>query len=804
MAEATAIASVHGALSEPQQGLYFAPVRHHSPVCAWAVRALIREVAPKLVLIEAPDDFTPHIDLLAQAETKPPVAIVALVNEGKGHRVAAYYPFCVHAPEYVAVREARAAGAEVRFIDLPAASKATLRTHDETTPISLTEEAMFDSGDFVRSLCQRTGCRDGYELWDHLFESRLGDTDWRALLADIGAYCAGIRAATPAGRIERNGDLAREAHMSAAIIDAIASGGPVVVVTGGFHTPALIEAVARGEASRAKQPDAASRSFLIRYSFAALDALNGYGAGLPQPFYYDFLWRRANDGTGAPVWRETALDLATEFTRKLRAQGHSISVPQQVEMIRVAEALAQMRGRPGASRHDLIDAARTALIKGEASRRDVWTERLLEFLRGDAIGDVPASAGSPPLVEHARSLARAHRIDISDGARRRRQLDIRRKPAHLAASRYFHAMTLLGTNFANREAGPDYLSNTQLELLFEEWSFAWSPTVEGRLIELAAQADRVDTACLAVLRAARDALRASGAGADIAAIVDLVAQGLLAGVGDGLAEIVADLAADIQTHADFTSVAFALRRLYNISSSGGPLRAPAELDLKGVTAAAYLRLVYLCDDLPNTRADAAGARVEALRIMAELLNSDEAGVFDRTLFDEAIDRVADANPPAEILGAVLAICVQAGRRTPDDLNAALSGRFAGSVQEEHERLGALTGMLHAAPQLLWRTPGVLEVIDNFLGGLDEASFLALLPHMRLAFSALNPREIDLVAARLAQLLGGGASSFAGAHHSLSQADFDRGLALDKDLRAAAARDGLDAWLLGEPSSKAEP
>ena len=797
MAEAAAIAFVHGALIEPQHGLYFAPVRHHSPACAWAVRALIREVRPKHVLIEAPDDFSPHIDLLAHAETKPPVAIVALVNEGKSHRVAAYYPFCVHAPEYVAVREARAAGAEVRFIDLPAASKAMLRQRDGDAPMSLTDEAAFDSGDFVRNLCRRTGCRDGYELWDHLFETRLGDADWRTLLADIGAYCAGIRAATPAERIDRNGDLAREAHMSAAIVEAIASGGPVVVVTGGFHTPALIEAVAQGKTSRAKAPDATSRSFLIRYSFAALDALNGYGAGLPQPFYYDYLWRRANDNAGAPAWRDTALDLASGFTRRIRAQGHSISVPQQVEMVRVAEALAQMRGRHGALRHDLIDAARTALIKGEAGRRDVWTERLLEFLRGDAIGDVPASAGSPPLVEHARSLARAHRIDISDGARRRRQLDIRRKPTHLAASRYFHAMTLLGTNFANRDSGPDYLSNTQTELLFEDWSYAWSPTVEGRLIELAARADRVDSACLSVLRAARDDLRTSGAGSDIAAIVDLIAQGLLAGVGGDLIDIVIDLGADIQAHADFAAVAQALRRLYHISSSGGPLRAPAELDLKGAAVAAYLRLVYLCDDLPNTRADAAGARVDALRIMAELLNSDDAGVFDRSLFDDAIDRVADANPPAEILGAVLAICVQAGRRTPDDLSAALSGHFAGSVQQEHERLGVLTGMLQAAPQLLWRTPGILEVIDGFLGGLEEENFLELLPHMRLAFTALNPREIDLVAARLAQLLGGSATSFTAAHHALSQADFDRGLALDKDLRAAATRDGLDAWLLGE-------
>src|SRR5262249_41279836 len=158
---------------------------------------------------------------------------------------------------------------------------------------------------------------------------------------------------------ERNGDAAREAHMSAAILDALADIGPIVVVTGGFHTPALIERVARREGSQTKSSRNTSRSFLIRYSFAALDALNGYGAGLPQPAYYDFLWRRANDGSGALAWQQAALDLTSEFTRKMRAQGHAISVPQQVEMVRAAETLALMRGRPGALRHDLIDAART-------------------------------------------------------------------------------------------------------------------------------------------------------------------------------------------------------------------------------------------------------------------------------------------------------------------------------------------------------------------------------------------------------------------------------------------------------------
>ncbi len=35
------------------RNVYLAPVRHHSPACAWHLRALIRQTKPAVVLIEA-------------------------------------------------------------------------------------------------------------------------------------------------------------------------------------------------------------------------------------------------------------------------------------------------------------------------------------------------------------------------------------------------------------------------------------------------------------------------------------------------------------------------------------------------------------------------------------------------------------------------------------------------------------------------------------------------------------------------------------------------------------------------------
>src|SRR5690606_30236071 len=257
-------------------------------------------------------------------------------------RLAAYYPFCAHSPEYVALAEARALGAEIELIDLPSGDEALVARERPDRAVVLADETYFDSGAYISALCRRLGCRNGYELWDHLFESRLGDADWRRFLAEVGTYCAALRAATPAETIAENGDLAREAHMRAALAGALERSGPIVAVVGGFHAPALLEPeIGAGEIGARHQFSERrilpSRSYLIRYGFAALDALSGYAAGLPQPGYYERLWQRANDGDGAPSWRTTALELVSDFAARSRAEGREISVPAQVEIVRAAE-----------------------------------------------------------------------------------------------------------------------------------------------------------------------------------------------------------------------------------------------------------------------------------------------------------------------------------------------------------------------------------------------------------------------------------------------------------------------------------
>lgn len=793
MTDEAEFSAIRDGLFQPERGLYVVPIRHHSPACAWFLRRLLAEVRPAKVLIEAPADFAPQIPLLLDAETKPPVALVALVQPTEDRpRVAGYYPFCDHSPEFVALRDGHQLGADLRFIDAPSADKAMRLASSPSEPVSFADETHFNSSDYTAALAKETGCRDGFELWDHLFETQMGGSDWQSFFGEVGVYCAGIRNATPAATITDIGDESREAHMARAVKSALDDGGPVVVVVGGFHAPALIgdlKNISKPETGKAK-----ADCYLIRYGFRALDALNGYAAGLPQPGYYQHIWDMAAEG-GTP-WRDIAIDLLSRFSEKMRADGHIVALPTQVEAIRIAEALARLRGRPGALRHDLIDGVQGAMVKGESRSSDPMIAEFRAYLCGDALGNVPASAGSPPLVEDVRRRATRHRFDISDSARRTRKLDIRRKENHLEASRFCHALTLIGCPFTSREIGPDYITGSRMELLFEEWSYAWSPGVEGHLIENAVLGDDLPAACLNYLTRARQSMMDEGKGRELPELVTLLSRGLLAGLEEKLVPFLDALSGDIQSFGTFTTVTHALRRLMFLQRSTGPMRAPKELDLSGAVQSAYHRLVYLCDDLPNTREENVNERLDAILTVTEILRDCEGSGLDKTLLTEALDRAAEDVEEPVILGALLAVSVQSGLRSTQELLNAVEGRLRGVSLDLPARIGVLRGILHASPLLLWHAEELLEVVDRFLCDLTEDEFLELLPHLRLAFTALNPRDTDRLAEELARRHGVTAGQLLKSTGAATEADLTRALGIERALLESLRTDGLTEWVAG--------
>jgi hypothetical protein len=780
--------------------LHIVPIRHHSPACASNLLALLREVQPHAILIEGPSNFDPLIPLVVNPATRTPIAIVS-VDTHKGddntqdRRVVSYFPFCAHSPEFVALCFANQHNIPASFIDLPANDRAMRDGGEEASDRTLlTDERAFTSSDYVRALANAFGCRDGNEVWDHLFETRLQETDWRTFFSDVGTYCAHMRESTTIATMKADGTLAREVQMRAlmsATLEAV--DGPVVVIVGGFHASALLET--HHKAAKPKvATKAGSNAYLIRYGNRQLNSLSGYSAGLPLPGYYDGLWQKHSASKEADVLSAFAHDLILGFSTHLKKAlpGQAPALPVITSALENAHQLAALRGRPGPMRDDILDAMRSALLKGEEAGEGapVLTE-LLAYMTGSAIGNVPPSAGSPPLVEAVRGKAKSLGFSVEDGERRTRDLDFYRKERHRLASRFLHGMAFLETSFGQRLAGPDFRSGVDLDRLQEQWAVAWSPMVEARLVELSADADTLEGAVSASVKRRLEALRTAGQGNNAVAAIGLFATACQAGIAHEASTILPFISDEITNDPDPATVAAALRDLVLMWRGGQAAGIDDKGPIETLIGAAWRRALFLLPNLAHATADRVNSALDALVTLREIvaLSSDGLGAIDATLFEQALQDLLGRELHPAIAGAISAIAFLSGLVDDAYLGGRVSGELNSAYVQMQSRVDFLRGVLTVSRELLWAVPALVDAIDSVIVDAQGANFTELLPHLRLTFGALDPRDIDRLAHMIADKHNGSAQSLV-ADFGVSQSEQAANQALDQRLLAILAEDGL--------------
>lgn len=819
--------------------VYFAPLRHHSPACAFALQAMLRELRPAAVLIEGPDGFTPMLPLLQDERTQPPVALLSQMQlppgPGKAGQMArtqsAFFPFCDYSPEWVALRTGAQLGAQVAFIDLPWQARPDRYGREEGQEGQEEQDGQADSlmaerylahSRYLNALARHAGCRDHDELWDHLFEVRAPAAmqDWRALFGDVFAYCAMARLDYEPAVLEAEGSLPRERHMAAHIARWCTQvEGPVVVVTGGFHTSALIELLAQGghkAAAAAAAAGAAAPSWLIRYSFERLDALNGYASGMPAPAYYQALWQALQASSGTPL-QDVAVDTLATLAQQSRERGlqQRLSTAEVQAGVLQAVRLAALRGHAGPGRQDLIDAMHSCFIKGAI---DDGTQGVLDDMRrlmtGSRLGDIPPSAGSPPLVEDARALARRHGLRLDDSERRTARLDLYRKDRHRQRSRFFHLMHYLDAGLARWQSGPDFINGTGLELLFEEWTYAWTPLVEARLIELSSMGASLAEVALARLLRDEQALVEAGQAGSARVASALVLRACLVGLHERLPALLGHVSRHVHEDPQLASVLACGHTLVTLWRAREPLgvrddpqlQQQVRQQIQVLVRKVWPAALFLLPALADTGADAEKNQV------AQLLSLREFGRAARSaLAQDQADEVAVAFEPAQlhahlaglvaqrngapgICGAAAALLFLDGAWSEGELAGLLEQRFgAGAVADDAVRF--LSGLMAAAPELLLTQPQLRRSFNQMLASWDEHSFIAYLPELRLAFTGLKPQETGELAESLALLNSAAPAELELAmQYDISEADMLAGSRLNQALAESLRRDGLAGWL----------
>ncbi|WP_441245719.1 DUF5682 family protein [Kitasatospora sp. McL0602] len=706
-------------------------VRHHGPGSARAVAAALEQLAPDVVLIEGPPEADGIVALAGEKSMVPPVALLAHAVDDPAR--AAFWPFAVFSPEWVAVRYAVERDLPVRFVDLPAAHTlapdAPAREDDAPT-------------DPLGELARAAGHDDAERWWEDVVEHRSPGADALAPFAAVAEAMTALREQTPVGRR----DELREAYMRQQIRAAHRAGhSTIAVVCGAWHVPALavMPSVTHDRALLATLPKKVRTEITwVPWTHRRLSQHTGYGAGIDSPGWYHHLFTTP-DADPLPRWLTRAAEL-------LRGEDHPVSSAHVIEAVRLAGTLAVMRERPLAGLTETLDAVRSVMCDGSDLALALVHDRLVV---GDALGEVPESAPTVPLQRDLARLQRSLRLK-PEAVDRELDLDLR-KELDTARSLLLHRLRLLGLDWGT----PTRSATGSTGTFRESWRLHWEPEFAVRVVEAAQWGTTVEDAATA--KAVETALTTQ----ELPALTALAERCLLAGLPGALPPVMQVLADRAALDTDVAELAGALPALVR-ALRYGDVRGTDAGALDGVARGLAERI---CIGLPPacTGLDAEGAaamrqHLDAVHSAVALLGDSAGqagpgsvtGLADRwaATLHSLSRREPTAGPatgvPGLLRGRAVRLLLDDGR-----LDSAEAGRRMGLVLSvataPADAAGWVEGFLSGGGALLLHDPRLLGLLDEWLSGVPGEVFTDVLPLLRRTFSALESGVRRTVGERVA-------------------------------------------------------
>jgi hypothetical protein len=688
------------------------------------LRQALGELGPDVVLIEGPPEADGLVELAADPEMRPPVALLGYVpGEPK---TAAFWPFAVFSPEWQAIRYALGAGVPVRFCDLPAAHQLAMPDHRPARP----------RRDPIAELAGAAGYDDPERWWEDVVEHVPGPAVFGALAEAIGFLRA--EDAEPDPR-----DAVREAYMRKTLRRTVKDGyRRIAVVCGAWHVPALLACAAA--AAGQSLPSAAADGRLLRglpkakattftwipWTYGRLAYTSGYGAGIRSPGWYDHLF----SARGQPIERWLAKAAAV-----LRDEGVPASSAHVIESVRLAETLAALRGRPLAGLEEVTEAARAVLCEGSDLLTALIQRRLVV---GERLGAVPAATPMVPLQRDLHDTQRRLRLR-PEAAPRDLDLDLR-KPNDLARSHLLHRLAMLGVDWGTPQEG----RTRNIGTFRESWQLTWRPELDLALIEASMWGS---TVAAAADQRARSLAAGSAALDELTALTE---RCLRADLGDALPEVLAAVRDRAALDTDVTRLMAALPALVRAARYG---------DVRGTDPGrlgevAVEMITRICAGLPGAVASLDEAAERAIRDRIDAVHSATGLLADRASRDQWLDALTrmamrDRCPPL-ISGRLTRLLLDAGRFTSADAQTRMSRELSAGAQAA-AAAGWAEGFLAGSGLLLLHDDKLLGLADGWLAGLSPDAFTSVLPALRRTFGEFAPPERQAIGEKAGRLDGSG-------------------------------------------------
>ncbi|STZ56052.1 Uncharacterised protein [Moraxella lacunata] len=769
------------------KNIHYFGIRHHGVGSAKRLLSALDRLQPKKVLIEGASDCTDLLPLLAHADMRPPVALLAYASDMPECHF--YYPFAKFSPEYQAVLWAVKHGAEVAFIDLPVAVNLAIeiekleqlkaqanadelaetddgvvgdkadepnkpseksdepddefhnQSNNETSDETLSQ-LRFDPIGVVGRLA---GYHDGESFWNDVIEQSVDDD-----VAVFGAVHQMMRALRQKVLDEKALDEKtgvpndehenwREAFMRQEIrrhSKDLGDGDCVAVVCGAWHVPALDDEVGLVVDGKKQVHTAKSDTALLKNLPKKLAPSKLKTTWIPytMPRLASFGY---GAGVDAPMWYQHLWENSTNvhenwlthIANALRERGQVISTASVIEATRLAMSLAVVRGRRVVGFEELTESVVACLCFGE---RLLWEQIASEVLLGKAVGSVPSELPLAPLLEDLERLQKQTKLK-PEAIPKEIDVDLRSEIG-LKKSHLLHRLAILGVNW-----GEQRHTGSSRGTFRERWEICWEPEFAVTLVENLVYGNTIFEA------SANRLMEKISQATELSDLVNHIQTALESGLDKSAMTGIQHLS-EQATHTDnVLSLLKSLSPLIHLERYGTARKV--SLDKVGelvyeLTVKASVGLPYAIKNINDDEASDYHRHVLEVHTALKLTQNDDLGEVWWQSLGEVVSGIQNGsvdNGHFQVVGLACRLLYENDELSDEVLGLILQKTLSPSLGANQSARFFEGFFLGATEQLLYNKP-LLNALENWILSLDEEDFTQYLPLFRRVFSGLDSTE----------------------------------------------------------------
>ena len=498
-----------------------------------------------------------------------------------------------------------------------------------------------------------------------------------------------------------------------------------------------------------------SSNYLIPYSFEEADQRKGYIAGIEYPAFYNNIWKKLNEDLIENAYTETVKSFIVKAAG-INRDYYNVNIPDCINAYYMAINLAKLRGKNNAGVYELIDAVKSAFVKGEISLENTGNiELIMKLLSGIANGKVSSKSIVPPVVLDFRNLCKTHRIRIDKTETTESTLDIIKDKNHFEKSKFFHKMRFLDIGFCKLIKGPDYIEKTDKNLAREIWKYKYNSQVEALLIDKSVYGTSVEELCLNFIK---DKLKSRLNGEEIS---KLIIESTVMGLYNFLIDNYNEIENIILSDNDFISLCKALDNfsyLINIEKINGNINEDREnifsnvdiiSKIKSLSKLGFILAAQNMESIKNL--DEENALKYSVYIKNLFIYTLENEDLDcREIFYGSIDSMTQNTfGSSHIYAVCLSIKYKSGKIDAKEF-ASIISNFLETAETESIAY-FLNGIFLIARDILFINNDLINEIDKIVKNIEENKFMEILPNLRFAFTNLTPTETERLSLIIAKL-----------------------------------------------------